>query len=158
MIRRAIGKLWKLLPRFVRLGIVRSTQVTFTVSVACIVLNDKNEVLLLDHVLRPRSGWGFPGGFLDANEAAADAIRREIREETGIELTELRLERVLVHRRHIEIIFSAMSDGEPRVETSEIYRLGWFGFGSLPDGTTISQKMLIGEVLHRQFDKPTGDN
>jgi 8-oxo-dGTP pyrophosphatase MutT (NUDIX family) len=158
MIRRAIGKLWKILPRTVRLGIVRSTQVTFTVSVTCIVINNKSEVLMLDHVLRPRSGWGFPGGFLDANERTADAIRREIREETGIGLTDLRLERVLVHRRHVEIIYSARPIGEPGVQTSEIYRLGWFGFDSLPDGTTTAQKMLIGEVLHRQFDKEAVDN
>jgi 8-oxo-dGTP diphosphatase len=158
MIRQAIGKLWKLLPRGARLGVVRLSQVTFTVSVACIVINEQSEVLLLDHVLRPRSGWGFPGGFLDANEPAADAIRREIREETGIELADLRLERVLVRDRHIEIIFSARPAGEPHVRSAEIYELGWFTFESLPAGTTISQKMLIGEVLHRQFDKPASDN
>jgi ADP-ribose pyrophosphatase YjhB (NUDIX family) len=158
MIRRTIGKIWKLLPSSVRLRIVRLSQVTFTVSVACIVVNEKNEVLMLNHVLRPRSGWGFPGGFLDANEAAADAIRREINEETGIALEDLNLVRVLVHKRHIEIVFSARAVGEARVLTAEIYELGWFDLGSMPVGTTISQKMLIGEVLHRQFDKRSGEN
>ena len=156
MIRRMIGKLWKLLPRPARVRIVRISQVTFTVSVAAIVINDKQEVLLLNHVLRPRSGWGFPGGFLDANESPLDAIRREVREETGLELDDLKLNRSLVRDRHLELIFSAKPIGNARVLTAEIYELGWFGRDALPDGTTIAQAMLIGEVLSREFDNHSG--
>jgi 8-oxo-dGTP pyrophosphatase MutT (NUDIX family) len=158
MIRQAIGKIWKILPRSVRRLTVRLSQTNFTISVAAIVINDKREVLLLDHVLRPRSGWGFPGGFLDAGEQAADAIKREVKEETGIGLTELRLYRVLVRGNHVEIIFSAKPVGDAQVLSSEIYKLGWFGTDDFPDGTTLAQKMLIGEVLVTQFDKPSGEN
>ena len=158
MIRQTIGKFWKILPRSVRRLTVRLTQTNFTVSVAAIVVNDKREVLLLNHVLRPQSGWGFPGGFLDAGESAMDAIKREVKEETGIDLVELDLMRVLVRERHIEIIFAARPVGEPKVLSSEIYELGWFGTDSLPDGTTLGQKMLIGEVLATKFDKPATEN
>ena len=148
MFREAIGKLWKMLPRFARLRAVRLTQTTFTVSVGAIIINENREVLLLNHVLRPKSGWGFPGGFLDFAENPSEAIAREVREETGINLENLRLLRVMVRGRHLEIIFAARPVGEPRVLSREIYELGWFGFDSLPEGTTIAQKMLIGEVLH----------
>ena len=158
MIRRTIGKFWKIIPPSVRRLTVRLSQTSFTVSVAAIVVNDKREVLLLDHVLRPYSGWGFPGGFLDANEAAADAIKREVKEETGIELAEVKLMRVLVRAAHLEIVFAAKPVGEPQVLSSEIYKLGWFGINDLPDGTTVAQKMLIGEVLATAFDKVSGQN
>ena len=158
MLRQAIGKFWKILPRSVRRFTVRLSQTNFTVSVAAIVVNDKREVLLLNHVLRPHSGWGFPGGFLDAGESAPDAIRREINEETGIGLDDVRLYRVLVRGNHVEINFSARPVGEPQVLSSEIYELGWFGTDALPEGTTIAQKMLIGEVLATQFDKPSVRN
>jgi ADP-ribose pyrophosphatase YjhB (NUDIX family) len=158
MIRQLIGKFWKMLPRSVRRLTVRLSQNNFTVSVAAIVINDKREVLLLDHVLRPKSGWGFPGGFLDANEAATDAIRREVKEETGIELDGLRFQRVLVRGNHVEIVFAARPVGDPQVSSSEIYQLGWFGTDRLPEGTTLAQKMLIGEVLAAPFDKPSTDN
>ena len=158
MLRQAIGKFWKILPRSVRRFTVRLSQTNFTVSVAAIVVNDKREVLLLNHVLRPHSGWGFPGGFLDAGESAPDAIRREINEETGIGLDDVGLYRVLVRGNHVEIIFSARPVGEPQVLSSEIYELGWFGTDALPEGTTIAQKMLIGEVLATQFDKPSVRN
>lgn len=158
MLRQAIGKFWKILPRSVRRFTVRLSQSNFTVSVAAIVVNDKREVLLLNHVLRPHSGWGYPGGFLDADESAADAIKREIKEETGIDLDDVRLYRVLVRGNHIEIVFSAQPVGEPQVLSSEIYELGWFGTEALPDGTTIAQKMMIGEVLATQFEKPSVRN
>ena len=138
-----------MLPRSARLRAVRLTQTTFTVSVGAIIINENSEILLLNHVLRPKSGWGFPGGFLDFAENPSEAIAREVREETGINLENLRLLRVMVRGRHLEIIFAARPVGEPRVLSREIYELGWFGFDSLPAGTTIAQKMLIGEVLHR---------
>ena len=85
MIRERIGFAWKILPPWLRLKIIRTTQQKFTVSAAAIITNDNGEVLLLNHVLRPFSGWGLPGGFLGAGEQPEEAIRREIREETGIE-------------------------------------------------------------------------
>ena len=136
------------MPGALRMRVVRATQTTFTVSVAAIIVNEKREVLLLDHVIRPRSGWGFPGGFLDAGESAQKAVQREVREETGIDLNDVRLHRVHVHGRHVEIIFSAKPNGDPQVLSAEIYRLGWFGVDALPTGTTLGQKMLIGEVLN----------
>jgi ADP-ribose pyrophosphatase YjhB (NUDIX family) len=158
MIRQAIGKFWKILPRSVRRLTVRLSQTNFTVSVAAVVVNERREVLLLNHVLRPKSGWGFPGGFLGANEAATDAIKREVKEETGIDLADLNFVRVLVRGNHVEVVFAARPVGEPQVLSSEIYGLGWFGVENLPPGTTLGQKMLIGEVLVTKFDKPTIDN
>jgi len=126
MIKRAVRNVWRLISPSTRAKLVRATQDQFTVSTAAIVINDKNEILLLNHVLRPNSGWGFPGGFVEHGEAIEDAIRREANEETGIELENLQLLEINTFKRHVEILWTANSKGNPQVQSAEILELGWF--------------------------------
>lgn len=109
-------------------------------------------------MLRPLSPWGIPGGFIDPKEQPADAIRRELREETGIELDDLQLYRVRTIGRHVEILFTARSADKAEVKSREIIELGWYTPGEMPTGTSKVQSELIREVLAAGFDKkPTGD-
>ena len=147
MLRNPIGLVWKSLPPWLRLRIVRSTQQKFTVSAAAVILNAEGKVLLLDHLLRPYSGWGLPGGFLAAKEQPEEAIRRELLEETGLDLNDLQMFRIRTVARHIEILFTARSDGEPQVQSREIVGLGWFGVDELPKGLPRSQQAVIREVI-----------
>ena len=147
MLRKVVRKLWKILPTGVRLKIVRTTQTKFTVSVAVVITNERNEVLILNHVLRPFSGWGMPGGFIDRAEQPEAAIRREIREETGIELEDLRMFRVRTVNTHVEILFLAKAIGTPEVKSREIIELNWFAIDELPEKMSREQKAIIGEIL-----------
>ncbi len=83
MLKKILGTIWKNLTPYLRLKIVRATQHKFTVSVAAVIINENEEILLLNHVLRPSSGWGIPGGFVKRGEQPEAAIEREIREETS---------------------------------------------------------------------------
>ena len=56
---------------------------THFVSVAGLVYNDKDEVLLLES---PRRGWEYPGGMVEPGESLQDALIREIKEETGVDV------------------------------------------------------------------------
>ena len=58
-------------------------------TVRLIVLNDRNEVLLLRLEGAGGPFWMTPGGGLEPGESYEQAARRELKEETGIELTEL---------------------------------------------------------------------
>ena len=136
-----------------RAKIIRLTQQKFTVSAAAVVLNHECEVLLLNHVLRPTSGWGLPGGFLEKGEQPDDGIRREIREEIDLELESLAMFRVRTVGTHIEMIFTARAAGVPKVKSREIYEFGWFDPASLPAKLSISQKNVINKVMNLTFDK-----
>lgn len=53
------------------------------VSAAAIVLNDKDEILLIKG---PRRGWEMPGGQVEEGESIKDAVIRETKEESGIDI------------------------------------------------------------------------
>src|SRR3954468_10365664 len=107
MLKGLLARVWRGSPRLVRRAGVWLTQPRFTVTAGAVVSDEGGRVLLLRHVLRKGSGWGVPGGFLNAGEQPEAAVRRELREETGLELdsVELAFIRSLAHVRQVEIIF-----------------------------------------------------
>lgn len=151
-LKKIVGKLWRCLPVLVRRMAVRWTQTKFTASVGGVIFNEKSEVLLLDHVLRPASGWGIPGGFMGAGEEAAETLKRELFEETGLEITALELVLVKTHYRHIEFLFRARARGEPQVLSREINSAGWFALERMPDGMAESQKRQVRHVAGKVAD------
>jgi 8-oxo-dGTP diphosphatase len=60
--------------------------------VAAVIWNDRQEVLLIRRTKEPRKGqWSLPGGKVEFGESLEDAVRREVREETGLEIALLGL-------------------------------------------------------------------
>jgi 8-oxo-dGTP diphosphatase len=147
MLLDIISKTWKVLPKQVRTFITRRVQPKFTVSVTGIVTNEKGEVLLLDHLLRPRSGWGPPGGFIERGEQPETALRREIKEETTLDLASVQLIRTRTFKRHIEIIYTARAVGEARAVSREIRSLKWFEIDSMPAEMSLDLQFAIHNAL-----------
>jgi 8-oxo-dGTP pyrophosphatase MutT (NUDIX family) len=62
-------------------------------TVGALIFDDAGRVLMIQTHKWSRK-WGIPGGKIKTNEPAADALRREVREETGLELKDVRFELV----------------------------------------------------------------
>ena len=151
MLGDTLGVIWKRIPSRLRLKIIRASQKKFTASVAVIITNTEGKVLLLDHILRPGSGWGIPGGFLEHGEQPEAAARREIREETGIELKNPRMLRVRTLHRHIEFLFRAEATEAGEVKSREIKSLGWFAVREMPADMSPLQKDTVEKVLRGEI-------
>jgi ADP-ribose pyrophosphatase YjhB (NUDIX family) len=94
-------------------------------------------VLLVRHSYGERRVWQLPGGGLASREDAAAAIAREIDEELGLELRELRaLGDVLARGFHKEVTlhcFTARVDpGALRVRWGELEEVRWASPDDLP--------------------------
>ena len=53
------------------------------VSCAALVINDVGKILLVKSPLR---GWEYPGGLIESGETFQQALKREVREEAGVEI------------------------------------------------------------------------
>lgn len=50
-----------------------------------IIQNGKNEIMLVKRKVNPKKGyWDLPGGFLQPNENLEQSVKREIKEELGV--------------------------------------------------------------------------
>lgn len=53
------------------------------VSVAALVRNKEGKILLVNS---PWRGWEYPGGLIEPGETFQEALKREVREEAGVEI------------------------------------------------------------------------
>jgi 8-oxo-dGTP diphosphatase len=143
--KNLIGKVWRFLPPRVRRWSMRVTHARFTVTAGALIFNDAGEVLLLKHRFRAGSGWGLPGGFLEAGEQPLEALKRELREEIGLELEEVEVfaARSFKRPRQVEVLFRCRANADVKPRTMEVERAGWFSLRSLPDGLPKDQRTLV---------------
>ena len=152
MLKRLLAVVWVNTPGFVRRWGVRLTQPRFTVTAGAVIRDERGRVLLLRHVFRRGSGWGIPGGFLARGEQPDEAVRRELREETGLALEEVELAfvRTLARPHQVEVIFRCRVRAaalEGRGDSLEIDRAEWFERDALPEGIGDDQRRLIARAL-----------
>ena len=152
MIHKIAGSLWKIVPRWMRRAVTRLYQAKFTVSAGVVIVNSKNEILLLDHQIRPGSGWGIPGGFIDHGEQAGAGAIREVFEETGIRIGDLEPVSYTTRDGHLEFLFRARSDDTPIVDGKEILGFGWFKPDDFPEEMNRVHRERILSAVHDWFD------
>lgn len=124
---------------------MRLAHTRFTVTAGAVIFNDKREVLLLKHRFRAGSGWGLPGGFMERGEQPIDALRRELREEIGLEVDDVKMFAARSFRKpkQVEVLFRARANADVKSLTIEVERAEWFALDSLPEGLPRDQRVYI---------------
>jgi 8-oxo-dGTP diphosphatase len=149
VLQKLIAKLWRALPSRVRRWSMRATQTRFTVTAGAVIFNDEGHVLLLKHSFRAGSGWGIPGGFLEAGEHPEQALRRELHEEIGLDVRQVEIftARSFKRPQQVEILFRCRANGAVKPQTIEIEQAQWFSVHSLPAGLPDDQRLLIERAI-----------
>ena len=94
-------------------------------------------ILLGRRAFDPGAGcWGLPGGFLEEAEAPLDGMRREVREETGLDVEPGALFGTWLaphgERTVLVLVYRAAVVGGVERAADDITELGWFGRDELP--------------------------
>ncbi len=89
---------------------------------ATAVLIEGGRILLVQQRVDDRRGWSLPGGTLESGEALGDCLVREVREETGLDVTLDRLlyvcDRLDTVRQVVHVTFAVHRvGGQVRVGT-----------------------------------------
>jgi 8-oxo-dGTP diphosphatase len=117
------------------------------VGVGAVIVNDQGQLFLArrgPQAKNERGLWEFPGGSVEFGETLADALRREIREEYGVEIEVGELLDVADHILPDEgqhwvspSFICTITSGEPTIrETAKCTEIGWFAPDEMPDDLT----------------------
>jgi ADP-ribose pyrophosphatase YjhB (NUDIX family) len=138
---------WKLCPQCgselrgdaARLECARCRFVAYANSVpgAEVILHDTDHrLLLVRRAFPPGAGlWDLPGGFLHEGEHPIEGLRREVREETGLDVEALEFLDFYLEPYDGRIVlcltWTGRATGQPRA-ADDVSELRWFRFDELP--------------------------
>lgn len=130
------------------------------VGVGAIIINARGELFMArrgPQAKNERGLWEFPGGSVEYGERLADALRREIREEYGVEIEVGELLDVADHILPDEgqhwvspTYLCRITSGEPRIlEPGKCTGIAWFSPEQVPPDLTVISKENLANYLCR---------
>lgn len=115
---------------------------------AIIVLVHKGDKVLLVHAKNFKSDfYGLVAGFVETGETLEEAVRREVKEETGLEIKNIRYfgSQPWPYPCGLMVGFNAdYNGGELHLQFTELEKGGWFTRNSLP---TLPEKLSIARMI-----------
>jgi 8-oxo-dGTP diphosphatase len=120
-------------------------------------LETKNEVLLIKRKNEPfKDCWALPGGFMEIDETLVECAKRELKEETGIDVNESKLyfKKILdkVDRdsrgRVVSVVYMTHVSQKTIVNAGDDAKeYAWFEINNLPSNMAFDHKELFKNVL-----------
>lgn len=121
-----------------------------------IIIETAGGIVLIERKNIPH-GWALPGGYVDYGESLEEAARREAREETSLEIGELRLlgcysDPSRDSRQHnISTVFVATASGTPRAG-DDAAGTGVFAPDRLPSPLCFDHDRIIRDYRKRKAE------
>jgi len=119
----------------------------FTIAAFGIIFDEKKRVLLCHR--RDYDLWNLPGGGMEHGESPWDCAKREVKEETGLDVEVVKLAGVYGKPDKNQVVFSFICkivSGEIAM-SNDMDKFGYFAVDDIPKNTTLKQVERIKDAL-----------
>ena len=126
---------------------------------AVIIRAGKVLMLVRSDACRNNRGlWTIPGGMVEPYERLDAAVRREVREETGLDVTSIEFlavsDRTFDGEHWISILYRCETQGEPsNAEPGMHTKIAWQHLDRLPENMTAPSRDAIDALLDRRVKR-----
>lgn len=120
-----------------------------------VIIEIKGGIVLIKRK-NPPYGWAIPGGFVDYGESLEDAIVREAREETGLDIKLIRQFHTYSDpkrdpRHHtVSTIFIATTEGTPKAG-DDAKEIGIFTRDTLPEDIAFDHGQILKDYFNNKY-------
>jgi ADP-ribose pyrophosphatase YjhB (NUDIX family) len=124
-----------------------------------VLIGEEGRLLLNRRATEPGLGrWSFPSGYVDRGEKVEDAAIREVREETGLDVSLGRLIGVYseVGNPVILIVYAADAWRGEAEAGPEAFEVGWFAPAALPPMAFAHDDQIIRDWQRCAATTPSG--
>ncbi|MFC9711341.1 NUDIX domain-containing protein [Paenibacillus sp. NPDC056933] len=105
------------------------------VGAAAVIMDSEGRILLVKHNYG-KYNWELPGGLSELNESAEDTAKREVFEETGLEVAVGRLTGVYYEpahdMHHFAFMCKAVHNQQPQPDAAEVTECKYYNVDDLP--------------------------
>ena len=147
-VRRFLLRIWRILPPWLEAIASTIVRPQYQVAAGAIIFNDQGQLLLCKHTYRRQHPWGMPGGGIHFGEDPAEAVQRELREETGLSVQSARLLQVENSNEARRVVVTYLCTGVSGtfIPSDEVSAIRYFDINALPDLST-DQQITIQKAL-----------
>lgn len=129
------------------------------VAVDALIIKD-DEILLIKRAVEPfKDMWALPGGGIEFDETAEEALKKEVEEEVGLKIISSKFLNIYTKperdpKQVIALAYLVETEGEP-IAGSDAYSYQFFRLDQLPEVMGFDHKQIIQDYLSSLHVQPS---